>query len=142
MTDDAPGDRPRIGPAGEPVSQDGTSYWDGRHWVPLAEPFRPLPSASYAALGAKQEYDGWIVAEVAVGTVVILGVGAWFVPWVAIVPFVILIGVLMVGVTIRSGPTTRIGRSIRQGLLIGSAITACLSPVAACFSVFMGPNSL
>ncbi len=134
-----PDPRPRLGPNGERVSEDGHYYWTGRHWELLGEPFAPLAGAGHVS--AERGYDTAVVAGVAIVGAVVLSVlvGAL----VFAVPATIVIApVLVVGSAVFLGlAKTARQRSWAVGLLIGSGVALLISPGAACFGLFIGPSA-
>jgi hypothetical protein len=137
----APDDnRPRIGPRGEQVSEDGLHYWTGQRWIPLDRPFPPLPGA----LDPKPEpkYDAKLVTWVAVGSAIVLSLGVAAVVFTfpaAIIgaPLLVVAAAIFLAVARDSSKPVK---SWAFGLLIGAGVAVLISPGAACFGVFFGPS--
>jgi hypothetical protein len=135
-----PDHRPRQGPNGELVSEDGHYYWTGSQWLPLDRPFPTLAEARPVQYTSTPDYDKWIVAGVAVVSSIVLGVVVSTV--VYLYPSAIVIPVLLVaaaGIFLwRAKKHGARVRSVAYGLLIGAGVALIISPGAACFGVFLG----
>lgn len=133
--------RPRVGPNGELVSEDGLHYWTGKRWVALEQPFAPLPGAT--SLRTESTYDRKVVTWVAVVTAVVLSIGVSAIVYVfppAIAVALVLVIAAAIFLTLAKDRSKAV-KSWAFGLLIGSGVALLISPGAACFGLFMGPSA-
>jgi hypothetical protein len=133
--------RPRIGPHGELVSEDGLHYWTGKHWVALESPFAPIPGATFGPVESK--YDTKVVTWVAVVSAIVLSIGVSAVVFV-FPPAIALAVVLAIAAAIflvLARDHSKAVKSWAFGLLIGAGVALLISPGAACFGLFMGPSA-
>lgn len=132
MTED---DRPRVGPHGEQVSDEGLHYWTGTFWAPLEQPFPPLNTD--AGIAPTRTFETKVVAIVAIVTVIVVTLIVFLLPWAALSTPVALVAAAIFLAMSKSMRT----KSWALGLVIGSGVALIISPGAACFGALAGPTA-